>query len=150
MSSRERLAHLATARRAAAAASSSSFILSEDRGRKQQTGQRRHTGSFSFEFLSFMSFLSYALFIFPCSHSTGSVHTISALSVCVLPACVYVWGCVCGCVPVIQEEQPKSFFYTQPQLRPAACPVRWLSAARRKVTRCRKKSLKKSQVCVLQ
>lgn len=148
MSSRERLAHLATARRAAAAAaaSSSSFILSEDRGRKQQTGQRRHTGSFSFEFLSFMSFLSYALFIFPCSHSTGSVHTISALCVCVS----YLPVCMCGCVPVIQEEQPKPFFYTQPQLRPAACPVRWLSAARRKVTRCRKKSLKKSQVCVLQ
>lgn len=90
MSSREALAHLTTVRRAAAAATSSSFILSDNRRRKQQTGQRWHTGSFSFEFLAFsalfMSFLSCTLF--PCSHSTGSVHNISAV-------CVYT--CLCGC-----------------------------------------------------
>lgn len=46
---------------------------------------------------------------FSYSHSTGSMHNVSALSVCVSPACL----CVCVgwvAVQVIQEEHPKPLF----------------------------------------
>lgn len=77
---------------------------------EQETADRGETSS---ELLPISApFYAFSLlhpFFFPCSCSTGSVQNVSVVAVCILLTCV------CGCVgvPVIQEEQPNAFFYTQ-------------------------------------
>lgn len=133
ISSRETLAQLATARRAAAA-TSSNFILTEnacreeaDRSEATERKLRLASAVSSWHSLSYL-----CLSIAPFSSSLPT-----AQEVCTpLPPCVCVcdWSYLplCVRVPGIQVVDAKLFFYTQPPLWPAACPVRRLSAAHKK------------------